>query len=125
MSEEQKSGMNRRDFLKFAGLGALAAQAVGFVAAGNATGASSETYTGWESFNPGTQFFNRKPFEVEYPNFEPVAEVRRPSHLTDYVFGRVATFAGDITVHYRRYDHERRGIEANLFLDDMTFIGPD
>jgi reductive dehalogenase len=59
------------------------------VAGGIAAGSNSESYTGWESFNAGTQSFNRKPFEVEYPNFTPVAEVRRPSHMTDYVFGRV------------------------------------
>lgn len=92
MSEEKKSNLSRRDFLKIAGLAGVAVQAGGFIAGGVATGSDSETYTGWESNNPGTQFFNRKPFEVEYPNFKPVSEVRRPSHLTDYVFGRVATF---------------------------------
>ena len=91
MSEEKKQ-LSRRDFLKFAGLTAAAVQAGGMVAGGIAAGKNSESYTGWESHNPGTQKFNRKPFEVAYPNFEPIAEVRRPSHLTDYVFGRVATF---------------------------------
>jgi len=94
MTEEVKQGMSRRDFLKIAGLAGAAVQAGAFVAGGTAAGSSSETYTGWESYNPGTQFFNRKPFEVEYPNFTPVAEVRRPSHMTDYVFGRVAVFQG-------------------------------
>lgn len=92
MTEEVKKSMSRRDFLKIAGLAGAAVQAGAFVVGGNAAGSSSETYTGWESYNPGTQFFNRKPFEVEGPVFTPIAEVRRPSHLTDYVFGRVATF---------------------------------
>ena len=92
MSEEKNAKLSRRDFLKVAGLAGVAVQAGSFIAGGVATGSSSETYTGWESNNPGTQFFNRKPFEVEGPVFEPIAEVRRPSHLTDYVFGRVATF---------------------------------
>ena len=87
-----KQGISRRDFLKIGGAAAIAVQAGGLVAAGAAQGSSSETYTGWESFNPGTQFFNRKPFEFEGPAHSPVGEVRRPSHLTDYVFGRVATF---------------------------------
>ncbi len=91
MSEENKQ-VSRRDFLKVAGLAAAAVQAGGMVAGGIAAGKNSESYTGWESSNPATQSFNRKPFEVAYPNFKPVAEVRRPSHLTDYVFGRVATF---------------------------------
>lgn len=92
MSETPKTPMSRRDFLKIAGLAGVATQVGGMVAGGIGAGSSSETYTGWESFNPGTQFFNRKPFEVAYPNFKPVSEVRRPSHLTDYVFGRVAIF---------------------------------
>ncbi len=57
-----------------------------------AAGKDSESYTGWESFNPGTQFFNRKPFEFDGPAHSPVGPVQRPGHITDYVFGRVATF---------------------------------
>ncbi len=85
-------GVSRRDFLKIAGLAGAAVSAGGFFLGGKAQGASSETYTGWESFNPATQFFNRKPFEFEGPAHTPVSEVRRPSHITDYVFGRVAMF---------------------------------
>ncbi len=94
MSERQKTAtsLSRRNFLKFAGLVGVAAQAGGLVAAGIDEGSSSESYTGWESFNPGTQFFNREPFEVSFPKHKPVGEVRRPSHMTDYVFGRVRTF---------------------------------
>ena len=87
-----KKGVSRRNFLKIGGVTAVALQAGGLVVAGKAAGSSSETYTGWESFNPATQFFNRKPFEFEGPAHVAVSEVRRPSHLTDYVFGRVATF---------------------------------
>jgi epoxyqueuosine reductase len=94
MSEEQNTStsLSRRSFLKIAGLVGVAAQAGGLVAAGVEAGKSSESYTGWESFNPATQFFNRKPFEFDGPAHLPVGEVRRPSHMTDYVFGRVATF---------------------------------
>lgn len=94
MSEQQKTSasLSRRSFLKIAGLVGVAAQAGGLVAAGVEEGKSSESYTGWESFNPGTQFFNRKPFEFDGPAYTPVGEVRRPSHMTDYVFGRVRTF---------------------------------
>jgi hypothetical protein len=69
-----------------------AASAGGFFGAGVAAGRSSESYTGWESFNPGTQFFDRRPFEFDGPAHSPVGEVRRPSHLSDYVFGRVRMF---------------------------------
>ena len=91
-AQETKNGISRRNFLKVAGAAGLAVQAGGFLAGGIAAGKNPESYTGWESFNPNTQSFNRKPFEVEGPVFTPVAEVRRPSHMTDYVFGRVATF---------------------------------
>ncbi len=92
MSDEQKAPISRRNFLKIAGLVGAAAQTGGLVAAGVAAGKDSESYTGWESFNPGTQNFNRKPFEFEGPAHLPVGKVRRPSHITDYVFGRVQMF---------------------------------
>jgi len=92
MGKEKNSSVSRRNFLKIAGLAGAGAQAGAFVAAGVAAGKDSESYTGWESFNPGTQFFNRKPFEFDGPAHAPVGEVRRPSHITDYVFGRVRTF---------------------------------
>jgi reductive dehalogenase len=84
--------ISRRSLLKIAGVAGVAVQAGGLVAAGINAGKSSESYTGWESFNPGTQFFDRKPFEFEGPAHKPAREVRRPSHLTDYVFGRVTAF---------------------------------
>ncbi len=92
MSEEKKAKLSRRDFLKIAGLAGVAVQAGGLIAGGVAAGKSSESYTGWESFNPGTQFFNREPFRIPSPAHTPVSEVRRASHLTDYVFGRVGVF---------------------------------
>ncbi len=92
MGKEQNPPVSRRNFLKIAGLAGAGAQAGAFVAAGVAAGKDSESYTGWESFNPGTQFFDRKPFEFDGPAHAPVGAVRRPSHITDYVFGRVRTF---------------------------------
>ena len=84
--------LDRRGFLKLAGLAGLAAQTGALVKAGIIEGEDHKTYTGWESFNPGSQFFNRTPFEFEGPAHLPVGEVSRPSLMTDYVFGRVATF---------------------------------
>ncbi len=93
MSKEQTTTqVSRRNFLKIAGFAAVAVQAGGLLAGGIAAGEDSESYTGWESYNPGTQFFNRKPFEFDGPAHTPVSEVRRPSHITDYVFGRVGMF---------------------------------
>jgi epoxyqueuosine reductase len=106
MSEEQKvaGSLSRRDFLKIAGVVGVAAQAGGLVAAGMKEGASSETYTGWESYNTGTQFFNRKPFEFDGPAHTPVSEVRRPSHETDYVFGRVGAFSAAFAAYNEAND---------------------
>ena len=58
---EKKSSVSRRGFLKIAGLTGAGVQAGALVGAGVAAGKDPESYTGWESFNPGTQFFNRKP----------------------------------------------------------------
>jgi epoxyqueuosine reductase len=94
MSDEQKTAtsLSRRSFLKIAGLVGVAAQAGGLVASGIRAGEDHTTYTGWESFNPGTQFFNRTPFEVPFPKHVPVGEVSRPGIRTDRVFGRVELF---------------------------------
>ncbi len=92
MTDPGDKAISRRDLLKIAGAAGVAAQAGALIAAGNEAGKSSETYTGWESFNSGTQFFDRRPFEFEGPAHRPVGNVRRPSHLTDYVFGRVGMF---------------------------------
>jgi reductive dehalogenase len=92
MSEEQNTHISRRSFLKIAGIMGAAVQAGGLVVSGISAGKNSETYTGWESFNPGTQIFNRKPFEFTGPSHIPVSEVHRPSHYTDYVFYRVSLF---------------------------------
>lgn len=94
MSEHngKSGGVSRRDFIKIAGLAGVAASAGGLFASGIREGSNTDSYTGWESFNPETQFFNRAPFEFAGPAHKPVGDVRRPSHITDYVFGRVRTF---------------------------------
>ena len=89
---DNKTSVSRRGFLKIAGLTGAGFQAGALIGAGVAAGKDSESYTGWESFNPGTQFFNREPFEFDGPAHLPVGPVQRPGHITDYVFGRVATF---------------------------------
>ena len=92
MSESSDKVISRRNLLKMAGIAGVAVQAGGLYVAGKRAGASSESYTGWESFNPGTQFFDRKSFEFDGPAHSPVGKVRRPSHHTDYVFQRVMSF---------------------------------
>jgi reductive dehalogenase len=89
---DTKSKISRRSFLKAAGIGGIVAHTGGLVMAGKVAGGSSETYTGWESHNPATNFFNREPFEFTGPAHKPVGKVSRPSHMTDLVFTRVAIF---------------------------------
>jgi ferredoxin/uncharacterized protein YktA (UPF0223 family) len=92
MIDDDAGKVSRRNFLELAGVAAAAASAGGFYLGGVQAGSDPESYTGWESFNPGTQFIDRAPFEFDGPAHTPVDTVRRPSHLTDYVFGRVARF---------------------------------
>ncbi|MBW2370585.1 MAG: reductive dehalogenase [Deltaproteobacteria bacterium] len=88
---DKKKGsiFNRRQFLKVGGLAAFSAQAGGLIAAGKIAGSDQSTHSGWESSNPKTQFFNRKPFEFTGPAFKPVDKVIRPSYMTDFVFKRI------------------------------------
>jgi hypothetical protein len=92
MSEEKSGAMSRRDFLKVAAVAGVAVQAGVVFGSGITEGSSHKSYTGWEANNPGSMFFNRKPFEFTGPAHTPVGTVRRPSHITDYVFGRVGVF---------------------------------
>jgi len=55
MTESSDKGISRRNLLKMAGIAGVAVQAGGLYVAGKRAGASSESYTGWESFNPGAQ----------------------------------------------------------------------
>ena len=90
--KKKNGAMSRRDFLKVAAVAGVAVQAGVVFGSGITEGSSHKSYTGWEANNPGSQFFNRKPFEFTGPAHTPVGTVRRPSHITDYVFGRVGVF---------------------------------
>jgi len=85
----EKKKFSRRDFLKFGGLVGIAAQAIAIPALGYQNGKSFDTYTGWEDFEGGTQFFNRQPFELSgveelYQKYFPkVGEIQRPNQATD------------------------------------------
>jgi len=92
LGNDKTDQISRRSLLKVAALAGTVTSAGGILLSGIEAGKDPESYTGWESFNPGTQFFDRRPFEFEGPAHVPVGEVRRPGHLTDYVFGRVAAF---------------------------------
>lgn len=87
----EKSNLTRRDFLKIGGLVGVAAQAIAIPGLAYKAAASSDTYTGWESFEGDTQFFDRKPFELKggleelYEKYFPKEDVvTRPNMMTDF-----------------------------------------
>ncbi len=87
--ENGKTKFSRRDFLKAAGLFGVATQAVAVSALAYKEGKSFDTYTAWEDFEGGTQFFDRKPFELSsveemYQKFFPKSgSTRRPNQAID------------------------------------------
>lgn len=89
MTEKQKGGVSRREFLKLSGAAGAALSVAGIAGAGYANGKDFDTYTGWEDvFEGGAQFFNRKPFEVDKPLYEVIGATRRPDPRTEVIFSR-------------------------------------
>ena len=102
MGKSKSNGkLNRRNFLKIAGAAGITAQVATVPAMGFKEGQSTDTYLGWESFEGDTQFFNRKPFEMElsklYKEYTPkVGKSSRPDKLTDIAWTRVARLGGEL-----------------------------
>jgi len=78
--QEQASSehQSRRKFLKLAGVATLGAQVGGMAGAGIAAGNDPASYTGWEHLEGGTQFFDRKPYEIEGLPYTLYGPTRRP-----------------------------------------------
>jgi len=82
--------MDRRKFLKFAGLGSGTLALAGFSSAGFMAGKNKDGHTGFGRTPYGKdQFFNRKPFWVEEPTYEVVGTPKRIDYL-DRLFKRNA-----------------------------------
>jgi len=84
----EKKKFSRRDFLKIGGLVGIASQGIAISALGYQQGKSFDTYTGWEDYEGGTQFFDRKPFELSieelYQKYLPkIGQTQRPNPATD------------------------------------------
>ncbi len=89
--KEGNSGLTRREFLKVSGVATAALSLAGIAGAGYANGKDFDTYTGWEDVYEGTsQYFNRKPFEVDKPTYELAGPSRRPHTNTEVIFNRHA-----------------------------------
>jgi len=96
MTEGTKNkNLSRRDFLKLGALIGLGAQVATLPIPALQAGSDKGTYTGWESFEGQTQFFDRKPFEITldelYTKFHPDtgAPKTRPDKYTEMAFNRV------------------------------------
>ena len=80
----ERKGVNRRSFIKAAGLTGGGLTLAGMAGAGLAAGRDKESYTGYgRTIYGGDQFFNRKPFMVEVPTYEAVGEPRRIGYIED------------------------------------------
>ena len=76
--------LNRRDFLKKAGVIGGALSLAGAAAAGFGAGRSRDSYTGWgRTAYGGDQFFNRKPFFAKHPTYEKTGTPRRIEYIED------------------------------------------
>ena len=78
------SELNRRDFLKKAGLIGGALSLAGAAVSGFGAGSSRDSYTGWgRTAYGGDQFFNRKPFFTDNPIYEQSGTPRRIEYIED------------------------------------------
>src|SRR3990172_10430373 len=76
--EKTASNLSRREFLKVSGIASAALSLAGVAAAGIGAGKDFDSFTGWEDIYEGSsQFFNRKPYEVDKPTYEVDGPTRR------------------------------------------------
>ncbi len=88
-SMKNANGINRRDFIKKAGLLGGFAGLAGAGVSGLAAGSSKESYTGWGRTAYGKdQFFNRQPFFSDTPTYEQVGKPQRIPYIDD-LFNRL------------------------------------
>ncbi len=115
--EGNGGGMNRRNFLKAAGLASGAAGAAGLGAFGYAAGKDPDSYLGWQNQEGASLVFNKKRFEVERPTYERIGETSRTDARVEQIFERRGRFMRE----YMQF--RRRGASAEG--DDPTPITPE
>ncbi len=86
------SDVNRRDFLKLAGLASAAAGGAGLGAFGYAAGKDPNTYLGWQNQEGASLVFNRKRYEVDEPTYQEVGPTSRPDARVEQIFERRGRF---------------------------------
>ena len=84
--------MNRRKFIKYAGLASGSLAMAGVSAGSFMAGRSKDSYTGWGRTPYGKdQFFNRTPFLVEKPTYQIVGKPERITYVEN-IFRRNSEF---------------------------------
>ncbi len=95
---EDRFNVNRRQFLKASGAAGAVAGGAGLGLFGYAAGKDPNTYLGWQTFEGGDQYFNRKKHEVDKPTYERVGPTSRPDPRVEQLFER----RGQFGYQYRR-----------------------
>ncbi len=90
--EGKGAGVNRRDFIKMAGLASAAAGGAGLGAFGYAAGQDPNTYLGWQNQEGASVLFDRKKYEVDEPTYTKVGPTSRPDARTHQIFERRSRF---------------------------------
>lgn len=80
---------SRRQFLKASGAASAVMGSVGLGFFGYEAGKAPSSYTGWETFEGGSQTFNRKRWQVNEPIYKKVGPTRRVDARTEVVFSRL------------------------------------
>lgn len=90
--KEDSGAMNRRSFLKAAGLASAAAGGAGLGAFGYAAGKDPNTMLGWQNEYGASLIFNRKRYEVDAPTYQKVGPSHRIDARVEQIFERRGRF---------------------------------
>jgi len=85
-------GVNRRDFLKLAGLASAATGGAGLGAFGYAAGQDPNSYLGWQNQEGASLVFNRKRYEIDEPTYVKIGPTSRPDARVEQIFERRGRF---------------------------------
>jgi reductive dehalogenase len=91
-NSEMGHSVNRRQFMKAAGLVSGVAGGAGLGLFGYAAGQDPNTYLGWQNEEGAVQTFNRKRFEVDEPTYEITGPTSRPDARVEQLFERRGRF---------------------------------
>ena len=115
----KKEGLDRRSFLKAAGLGSAVVGGAGLGAFGYAAGKDPDTYLGWQNEEGASLVFHRKPYEVDEPTYERVGPTSRVDARTHQIFERRGRFMREYRALRREREDEREAVAPNDFSEPL------